>query len=417
MLENPRTKRLALIAVFLAACLGIATTLYLLFFKESIGLPPEAQPITGVPQGSLPISGRATSSTQGIDPGFLPSARGIQGDGRTTDTPVAPVQTTFVLSERLAQFPSASPSVRGDGMRLYDPNDGRFYRVRTDGTVENLGDKAFPNVQSVSWGHATDKAVLEFPDGSNIIYDFENKRQYTLPKHWEDFDFSPNDEQIAAKSIGNNENNRFLITSDLDGSNTQLVEELGENGDKVQVAWSPNNQIIAFAHTGESIGMDREQVLLVSKNRENVKGLIVEGRGLIPNWSPNGKTLLYSVYNSGNGFRPELWISGASPENVNENRRYLNINTWADKCTWLTNDSFLCSVPSALSQGAALQRDIAQTGPESFVRINLKTGTRTDLGSPDGNPSVQNLNVTGDGRAAIFTDRATGQLIRYDLPL
>lgn len=408
---NPRLKQVLLITGFVAIVLAMAFGLYWFFFRGAapIGQPSPTTP--GVP-GQLPLSGEALppgteapTTTTGLPP--------TQGIPRNLELPTGiPEQGR---GQVLVAGTVTNLSMSAQGARAYNPADGRFYRITPDGTATPLSGQSFFNVDSVNWAHNSDKAIINYPDGSNILFDFTTNKQVTLPAHWEDFSFSPNDNQIAAKSIGNNESNRYLVVANPDGTNPQPVEELGNNQDKVHVSWSPNNQVIAYSFTGEPLGFDRQSVLLLGKNQENFKALVVEGRGLIPNWSPDGSQLLYSVYNSGVGYRPSLWISGAVGDQINANRRNLHIQTFADKCAWQSTAVVICGVPTSLGEGAALQRSLFNTVPDDIFKINVETGTVVNLGAAPGSTSVSTMTVTGDGQTAIYTDTATGKLIRFDL--
>ena len=87
-------------------------------------------------------------------------------------------------------------------MRYYNANDGKFYHLTSDGQIKEMSEQTFYNVNKVTWANNTDKAVLEYPDSSKIVYDFDKQKQTTLPKHWEEFSFSPDGGQIAAKAWG-----------------------------------------------------------------------------------------------------------------------------------------------------------------------------------------------------------------------
>lgn len=403
-------RRALLIAGFVVITLGIAFLLYYFFFRPVVA-PPTPTPTPGVP-GQVPVPGPlvpATPTAPGV-PGIPPVQPGPPFVGQLP-AGIPTTTRTVVLRSQVTR----NISTNGTGTRSYNPADGKFYRITADGQAVLMSNQSFPSVERVDWANGSDKAILNFPDGANIYYDFATNRQVTLPSHWEDFDWSPDDTRIAAKSVGNNESNRFLIVANPDGTNAKPVEQLGSNQDKVHVSWSPNNQMIAYSFTGEPLGFDRQSVILVGQNQENFKGLVVEGRGFTPTWSPSGQNLLYSVHNSSDGYRPTLWISGASGDRVNADRRNIQVQTWADKCAFAGETTVICGVPTTMPQGAGLQRDLFRNTPDQIVRIDLQSGTTVNLGQPAGGAAVENMTVTPDGRSAIFTDAVTGRLIRFDL--
>jgi hypothetical protein len=410
---NPRLKQALLILAFLAATGAFGYALYYFFFRAT--LPTEEVVVSPTSTiSSLPRAprGTATPTTSTTGTGSLPSTPSIPTPLSLPPT-VTPEQAprTLTVNENVSNSLSNSPN----GARFYDAIQGKFYRVNDDGTTKLLSDQTFFNVDQVYWGKSSDQAIITYPDGTKTYYNFKENRQVTLPSHWDSFDFAPADDKLITKSIGNNENNRFLVVSNPDGTNAHAIEELGTNQDKVTVSWSPNNQIVAFADTAEGIGFDRQQIVLVGQNRENFKNLIVEGRGFVPNWSPSGNMLLYSVYNSSDDYKPSLWVSGAVGDQVNANRRNLNLQTWADKCVWQNESVIICAVPKSLETGAGLQRDIANDTEDNIYRINLANASITNLGSPEGNHNINQMVVTKDGSAVLFTDRVTGKLIRFAL--
>lgn len=410
---NERLKRVLLIVGFLLVVVAIAFGIYWVFFRPP-STPIVTPPGTTQPGGTLPGSGPAGPQGATTTPG---GQGGLPTPGGTTFVPSVPTGIPATPRTRvLRSTPTRSTSMAANGqIRGYNPDDGRFYRTSVDGESVPMSNQTFFNVDSVAWGNSSDKAVINYPDGANILYDFSNDTQVTLPKHWEDFAFSPDDDRIVAKSVGNNEDNRFLVVANPDGTNAKAIESLGDNQNKVHASWSPNNQMVAYSFTGEAMGLDRQQIILLGQNQENFKGLVVEGRGFIPEWSPSGQNLLYSVHNSNSSYLPTLWISGAAGDSVNANRVNLQINTWADKCTWHGEDELICGVPTNLGQGAGLQRSLFQNNPDEIWKINLQTGAKTNLGQPQGGAAVSNMSVTPDGRSAIFTDQTTGRLIRFDL--
>ncbi|MBP7005595.1 hypothetical protein KBB27_00515 [Patescibacteria group bacterium] len=413
---SERAKKILLLTLLLGVTLGIAAAMYFLFFRTSPTASPTPAPVVTAPNGTLPGARRAQPSTGATaTPGTLPTGANVPGAAGTGAA--APVSRTTSLVDFPTEFAAAGAisATSNSALRFYNPADGKFYATDLSGNTNPLSDHAFYNVETVSWANTNDRAILEFPDGSNVLFDFTQNRQATLPNHWQDFHFSPDDQQITAKSVGNNETNRYLVVSNPDGSNPQAVQELGNNADKVETTWSPSNQVVAYAHTGAPLGMDREQVVLVGKNHENFPGLVTEGRGLIPSWSPTGKSLLYSVYTSQNGYLPELWITSGDATTINTNRKRLLLNTWADKCGWSGDSVLVCAVPSSLETGAGLQRDIANKGPDQIYKIDLKTSQKTNLGTVDGSTDISHVTVSADGQTAYLVDHTSGHISSFNL--
>jgi Tol biopolymer transport system component len=414
---DDRLKRALIAVLFLVAVAGIGFVLYLVFFKKLLSPPatPSTPPVTtGGGTGTLPGAGSGViiPSTPGTAPGTLPTA-GTPGTG-AAPSPSEVVPQTALLNDGVTQYVSASTD--GRGARYYNPTDGLFYRIGPDGVAIAMSDTTFPNVEGVSWGKASDQAILSFPDGSNVHFDFRTNTQSTLPAHWEDFDFSGDDRQLVAKSLALSPGSRYLVVSNPDGSNPKAIEPLGNNAGKTFPVWTPNNQIIAYAEVGEARGFDRQEIILVGQNQENFRALQVEGRGFLPKWSPDGRTVLYSVWNAAGSYRPELWVSGGDPDGVNRDRAKLDLFTWADKCVWADNVTLYCAVPDSLPTGAGLQPDLFRTLPDTLYKIDLRTGAKSTLGKPAGGRAARNLVITDDKRHILFTDAQTGQLYDFRIP-
>lgn len=404
-----KTKRLMFIGFFIIFSIAAGYALYYFFFKPSAPAVQVQTPegLTGALGQSGPRGPVTPAEVTGG--GTLPQA----GEVASTAGGAAGAQANVTLL-RDAVTQAVSPSPKGD-TRYYNPEDGRFYRINDDGTLTLLSDKQFVNVENVSWGNSADEAILGFPDGSNIYYNFEDQRQVSLPSHWTDFEFAPQDQQVVAKSVGLDEGNRFLITAQPDGNQATAVYHMGANADLVIPSWSPNNQVIAFSRTGAPQPDNAEQIYLLGKNHENFNALTVPGRGFVPSWSPSGKQLLYSVYHERDNNKPMLWISDASGQDIGKNRKKLNLMTWADKCVWSNDKELFCAVPIDLPAGAGYDRSRFTEIPDDVYYINLETGVSKKINSGDQNHPVSQPVLNQDHTKLIFTDSVTGKLYSYNL--
>jgi len=398
---SPTIKRILLITGLIAVAALLAVGLYLVFKKTAVTPPPTGGQPVGV-GGQLPSAGERPpevpggGAPQAPGGGLLPPAGSIGGAAPSyfKPTPVEKVTSDF----------SSYTSVNSSGqLRYQNGADGKFYRIGIDGKPVELADQVFYNVSNVTWAKTKDKAVLEYPDGSKIIYDFDNKKQVTLPKHWEDFSFSPDSSEIAAKSLALAPENRWLVTSKDDGTGTKLIEPLGDNADKVIMNWSPSRQTVALAQTGQPVGADRREILFIGLNGENFKSTIVEGADFQPQWSTTGKKLLYSVDSARSDFKPELWVVDAYGDSIGAERRMLELNTWADKCTFADDTTLFCAVPRELPTGAGMSPEIAADTADDLYKIDLKTGLKTSI-PLDKNYTIDSISFDGVNNKLFFSD-------------
>ncbi|MBT4153240.1 MAG: hypothetical protein HOE53_01175 [Candidatus Magasanikbacteria bacterium] len=405
-------KRILLVIGFFILTLVLGFALFRIFFAA-----PTEEP-TFFPSDRTPT-----------EPGQFPSS-GDAGDGTTVITPPDQIPTSVQReSGRVSQeflFGPSETQLTSDlvselkldnngNASFYNQQDGRFYTIDAEGNIVPLSEKVFFNVENATWAASKDRAILEYPDGSNLFYDFEAEKQVTLPKHWESFSFDPNGNEIAAKSIGISPENRWLITSDPSGQQVTLVEQLGENQDKVTVDWSPNTQVLGFSRTGAALGAEREQILLVGKNGENFKSLVVEGRGFESTWSPKGDKLIYSVYSSQSEFKPQLWITNAQGDSIGTDRRPLSINTWAEKCQFAADNRFLyCGVPQEMETGVGFAPELAEGTPDDLYKIDTQTGAKTRIPLSETHV-VDTLTVSPDGNTLFLTDKVTNGIFKVEL--
>jgi hypothetical protein len=402
---NERTKKIGMIVLFALSVIAIGTALYFMFFRTTNPEPLSDEPISITDDLSGGLPSTPTGSPSIVDDsdsgsGQLSEADEVaQGDvTQTTILTQSPVFNTVIGSD-------------GSSVQFYDRNDGRFYKIDEEGEIVKLSEKQFPNLEEATWNKDSEKAVLEFPDGSNIVYNFETETQTTLPKHWEDFDFSPVSNEIVAKSLATDPGNRWLVTTNDNGSNVTAFQALGDNADKVQVNWSPNDQVVAFAKTADGLGsFDRKMIIPVGKNSENFQGLIVEGFGFSSSWSPNGRTILYSVAGDISDNKPLLWLVDGTSSTMGNNRRSLAINTWVEKCVWESDSTIFCAVPNNLPDNSGYEPSLYSGVADSLYKIDVTSGSRSLIAIPETDKAMTSLSLSSDSSSLYFTDANTGQL-------
>ena len=405
-----RYKKIFLVLGFLLLVIGLGYLLWLFFFHVEVTTPAEVttpENINGLPTAGVGTTTSATATGTGI----LPSGTGA---------PTAPNGSSLVASggvtqtTPLSQSSVLNPTLSGNGgVQYYDQNDGHFYQIDKNGKVVLMSDKVFHDVQSLVWAPTKDKAIITYPDGNKILYNFQTKQQVTLPANWQDFSFSPASDKIVSKSLGIDSENNWLMVSNDDGSKAKTLENIGDNYKTVYDNWSPNNQIVAMYTQG--VDFNRQEVYFVGLNNENFKSTIIEGRGFDPKWSTTGDRLLYSVYSTDTNLNPKLWIVDASGDTISNNRQSIDLNTWASKCTFASNTEIYCAVPESLEKGAGLFPELADKTKDDLYRINLTTGTKELIAVPDGAYNISQIMVPASENNLYFTDKKSNLLYTVKL--
>ncbi len=401
-------KKILLAIIFLIIAAILAFLLYVLFFKKAVppALPKEEISTT---TGILPPSEEgAPIIAEEEAEGIIPIS---QMKEKIDETALGGITQTTLLNDA----PGLAPTLAGNGtdVQYYNQSDGKFYQLDENGNIKALSDKIFHNVEKITWSPQKNKAILEYPDGANIVYDFALDKQITLPKHWENFDFSTDGDKIVMKSIGLDPANRWLAIADNDGSGSRAIEYIGENADTVYPSWSPNNQSIAMYTQG--VDFNRQEVFFVGLNDENFKSTVVEGRGFEYAWSAKGDRLLYSVYSTDNDLKPKLWVVNAQGENIGSNRKNLELETWASKCVFANNENLYCGVPESLETGTGMFPEMAKNVRDNLYYINVATGQKKLIAIPDGDYNISDLIATKNEDMLYFTDAKTGLIHKIEL--
>lgn len=395
-------RKILIIAGFIILVIGIGFGIYLVFFKAPATGPAPITEIPTGPGGGLPISGLAK-----------PLAPGTVAGGAVTGPAGLPAAKTIATANlSLSGAAGITMSSDGQSVQYYDSNSGMFYRANAGGALTPISNTKFFQVQSAAWSNDSSKAVLEYPDGSNIVYDFAaDKQLVTLPKHWQDFEFTPDSGKIISKSVGDDINNRWLIISDINGTNSKVVSALGENADKVEIAMSPDSQVVGFSRTGDPTGeAGTQEVYLIGQNNENFKSLKVKGLEFKAEWAKEGGRILYSVADPANGYRPTLWVADAQGDNVGTNSVKINLDTFVDKCAIISGYRAYCAVPKSLDEGAGLDQRLATGTDDQIYFIDLRTGATSFIGAPDVSYNIDKISVSSDESYIYFTDKTGGGL-------
>ncbi|MFA5135044.1 MAG: hypothetical protein WC505_04655 [Patescibacteria group bacterium] len=408
---NP--KRILLIVLFVILVLAFGAFIYFVLIRD-IGKPLNIgnQNVNGAANtnSSLPVINGAENVNQYVpvnENTNVPTINTTPSVNRAQFDPVAAggeTQASVIVSD---PSQAAAPAVDGNGLRYYDADEGKFYTIDKDGNAAALSEQTFPEAREIEWSPTSNQAVIGFPDNTNILYNFDTGVQVTLPKEWEDIEFSTTGDQIGFLNLTDDERARWLATANPDGSDAQLLEPLGDNADDVDVNWSPSGQVVALFR--ESYNADGQEAFLIGLHGENFKSIITDGRGFEGLWSPDGSRLLYNVFNADSRYNPVLHLVDASGDLVGANDVNLELQTWVSRCAFSKLHTFAyCAVPQYLPTGSGLFPDAAGTTNDSIYRIDTRNGSKTIIAMPrfseNDQYTVESLFLSSDEATLYYVD-------------
>ncbi len=415
-------KKAVLVILTILISIGIIVGItYFVFIKKRLG--PEANVNGGLPGGQLPGTGEGFNANIGGGGGQLPGVGSLNINGTIIESP--PLDQYARGSNTVAQVISDSKvnniaAMPGsNAVVYYDAENAKFYRYNDDGTTSLLSNKEFYSVEKVTWSKDRTRAIIEYPDDSKIFYDFVQDKAVTLPKEVQDPAFSPNGEQLAYKYESSDPQNSWLVVSKPDGTEAQRIEPIGDKGDQVQVAWSPDNKVVALYRA--SVSVSQEEVLPIGQNDENFKSLLVDGFYFQGAWNPNGSKLLYQVVSAASDYNPTLWVADANTDSLGSGKMSLGLNTTIDKCVFSSdNATVYCAVPTSMETGSGLAPDLRQDTNDVIYKIDLVTGLKNLIANPltdqgQGNFSIGSLVLTKDEDSLVFWDEKNNQAYKIKL--
>ncbi|MBU0614042.1 hypothetical protein KJ766_02015 [Patescibacteria group bacterium] len=387
---SPKIKFALKILGFIGICILIGLGLYFLMFKRAPIIvqeqPTDGNEIKGGLTTSEIVDKRGSSDTD-EDNMLIPAQ----------DLKPGQIATATLTSSKII-----SPTITSSNeIAFYDPNDGAFYTIDAAGNIQSLSTDRFPKAETVVFSDGADEAVIEFPDGSNIMYDFSTGMQYTLPSHWTDFSFSQDGSSLVTKSVSGVANNDQLVITNADGSVAQSIAFLGNNEPLITTSWSPSGNVVAFSETGTAqSAFGRQEIYLLDANGDAISALIVDGANFEAIWSPSGNDILYSVANVNSNNYPALWYTDIK----GQSRRSLNVQTWVDKCTFKDSAMVICAVPKQAAVGSGYNHELTSS-PDDVYQINVTTGKSSYIGTPAFDSQMFNLKLSSDGSLLYFTDK------------
>jgi hypothetical protein len=398
-------KKILAIIGFVAFIVFVSWSLYWVFFRDKSSTVTDDPGFIG---GTIPGVDEGVNIIEEDDPD---ENQGLPWQQLFKDKISEVANGGLTAVTKLSEGSVAGLQTTEQGIKYYDESKDQFFRINDQGQPELITDKKFYEVDNVLWSPKDDKAILEYPDGMNVLYNFRTGEQVTLPAEMEDFSFKNSGYEIAAAWIGPHSDDNWIVTANDDGSGLGLIEPLGDQQHNTDIGYSPDSQVVALHR--KSVDLQRQEVFPIGLHGENLRSFVVQGSGFTSEWSPAGDSLLYSIYNESTDYLPNLWVTNGQTNNLGDVKVSLNLATWPDKCNFSSENSLYCAVPQGLPRGAGLYPEIADNYTDNFYHIDLNTGTKTLIASPVGESgayTAYNLFVSNDGSMLYFTDQSTGRL-------
>ncbi|MBI3956567.1 MAG: PD40 domain-containing protein [Candidatus Kerfeldbacteria bacterium] len=411
---SPRLKRIGLILGVIILGVGVFVAAWFLFFQPFVTVTRPTNGNTNTATGTLPNVNSAGPTNGNTN---NPIARGPS----TLPTPSDVANGDLTLVSDVSSTPVTAPVIGPDGKSIlfYSDLDDRFLRLDpATGTLVDLTSQKFPDVKKITWAPDGERAVLEFPDDRKVIYDFSNRRQYTLPTQAQDFSFSTDSDQLAYEYVGTGPDESFLVTAKADGSGSTAVAKLADKTANVQVAWSPSKEVVGFFR--QSANASQQEIVLIGQHQENFKTITTDGKGFQGKWTPDGSKVLYTVYSEATNWNPELHLVFARGNETGRGNVNLGLQTSIEKCVFNRSGTHAyCAVPDLLERGSGLYPEFSANAKDAVYTINLNSGAVSPIALPVTGSlerfSIDRLVLSPDETVLYFTDRGTGKLVKIRL--
>jgi len=195
-LSNVNFKKIGLIALFIVFVFVCGYFIYSFFFTTQ---PSTGPTTTTGPTSQLP--GTNVGEQPGIvtTPGQTSTTITGQGASKIPSPNAGPdliARGGITKVNDLDYDYTSYLSGNSNNAITYNPTSGKFYALSANGQKTELTSKIYKSAQNVVISPQKNSAILEFPDGTNIYYDFNKDKQITLPKDWTEFNFAPSGDQI-----------------------------------------------------------------------------------------------------------------------------------------------------------------------------------------------------------------------------
>lgn len=388
MENNITTKRLIYIisGIILLGILG-----YFLYssIKTSQKKQPEEKGVTGRFPGTLPPSAKKEIPGQ-------PSEKEISG---APEARLIRLTDFSVVSAALNKNESKILFYKKDGGDLFSSD----FRGENREKISNL---TIVGISDAIWSPSKDRAAV-------FYLDQETKKGFLhigtssvaiLPQDIISFSWSPDGKFLAY--LTKKDTHTDLIVADSSGKNQKVV--FSSPILEANIQWITTDKIaLATAPSGLAEGF----LFLYSRGIGSFNK-VVAANGLTALWSPDGNKIITASTNAA-GKDLHLVLQDASGKEIWTPA----MQTFPEKCFWLSAKEFNCAAPRFISPRAVL--------PDEYLRGEISTTDRIIAADTEkkilreifneGNFDISNLLATKDQSYLFFVNRKDGALWSYKL--
>jgi len=358
-----------LISIILLLILGLG--LYLIFgSNKDLSSNKTGNPET-LPQG--PDLGKVDREPTDLGPGQNNSMIDPTLDPNTNiPAPNLPADKNAIVKV-LTENPAIGFAIAGGGKMVYfDKILGKFMQkdLGSNNPGEQISTAQFTgsSAQKALWAPNKQSAILNFGGNDQAFVDLKSGKSTNLHQLVNNISWSADGRKIVYE-FKDEENNGKLTIASPDGSNPQVIKELGYTSRIL--GWSPlAGGPISYVQV-YAIGAGRN-VYPVYEDGSSGNVIKFDGFGDKAIYSRDGLRILYEVLDT-EDFKQTLWVVDYN----GLNQYSLGVQTFTDKCVWDAKAiSIYCAVPN---EELDSEPDLEDDTIDSIWKINTKTGEKTEV--------------------------------------
>lgn len=240
-------------------------------------------------------------------------------------------------------------------------------------TKKKIGSPHEGIISEAVWSPQKDKVILNYEsEKQKFIYNLKTNEEFPLSKNIQNAVFNKDGNKIFYQ-FAEKEGKTKISKSDIDGKNWKNLTDYPLSN--VEFGLIPNSNLIYFCPEGSAF--QKTACYSLTESGQDLKTITKEEYGQEIKFSEDGKKILYTSTNS-QGSELNLNIMGSD----GTQKKYLQINTLAEKCVLSGNEKVFCAVPELIPIGSAMPDDYRNhkfVTNDIFWEVDLSTLSKSRL--------------------------------------